>query len=147
MRVEMTLGDSPVPLGYRGQDIPESTVRFLQDLLNNHEFSVKESGSARKTLKISWNDIRFGYVNSTVISHKAVVGYSFYANKHTTDACPHHLIHSISRYFREKYRCSDADIIHFDGKGSNTGKTYSMIASRAIALHVFMTKAESLASL
>ena len=141
----MIFGDSPVPPDYKGQDIPESIVSFLQSL-KCHGFGISVSGSARKTLNIFWNDIRCGYVNTTVISHTAVVGYNFYPFGHATNSCPPDRRLNISRDFCEKYGCLDSDIILFEGSGSNTGKTYLMIASPAIALHVFMIEAETLAS-
>jgi hypothetical protein len=139
----MIFGDSPViPPGYQGRYIPESIVRFLQ-VLKSHGFGIVVTGPAQKTLNIFWNDIRCGYVNGTVIRHRAVVGYNCFAFGHPTNSCPPDLKRSISRNFCEKYDCLDSDIILFEGGGSNTGKTYLMIASPVIALRVFRTEAES----
>lgn len=64
-----------VPSNYSGLELPPSIVNLLE-ILVDHGFTTKATGKA-KTIQILRSGKQYGYLDSTVIRRKGVIGYHF----------------------------------------------------------------------
>ena len=67
-----------VPADYAGEPFPDSLMSLLP-ILDRYSFSLKATGSAKRTASVLWGDTEknCGYINGDVIRRKGVIGYHF----------------------------------------------------------------------
>ena len=126
---------------YKGNALPIATVSFLE-ILERHGFAINASGSSRKTIRIQFDNIPRGYINSTVLSKGAVVGYNFATWGRPHDDCPMDQVDALVPSFQARYHCDvDAFLTHKGNGEIKRNKVYLLLCDASVALTVLLQDA------
>ena len=126
------------PVGYDGIELPESVLTLIQ-ILGRYGFEVAASiRFAGKTINLTHNGRRCGYINSTVLAKGAILGYHFTWSGRPNNACPPGIADRLLEEFSKRYQCDPDDLEIHHGTGSNAGRTNLHIRNATLALRVLL---------
>ncbi len=126
-----------VPANYAGAPLSEA-LRSLLPILYRNSFYLVVTGHAGKTIRIERNGQNCGYINSTVIQRRGILGYHFAKHGSATDACPEELRSNLVPYFCERYGCSASALDVYIKSEGNSGRAYLILKDPQVALRILL---------
>ena len=115
-------------------------ILSLAAILARHGFRLEVTGPASKTIRVKHGNDNFGYINSTVIQRKGVLGYHFARHGHASDSCPEMLEPNLTEFFCDRYGCEATDIDVYVG-ATKKDRTFLIIENAQLALSVLLADA------
>jgi hypothetical protein len=112
-----------IPSNYAGPPLSDGAISLLT-ILQRYSLAPNVRDDANKTIRVFHHGENRGYINSTVLQRRGVLGYHFAKLGSPTDACPPHLADRLEDFFCDRYSCDATAIDIQIGSGSNKGKKY-----------------------
>jgi len=128
------------PIGYRGRKLPERVSRLLEVLDYEHGFACKATPGG-KTITVSRDGVRYGYVKSYVLGRHGALGYHLRPLGVEANYCLLARVSVLRRRFCERYCCDRSDVVIYELSGSNKGHALFIIKHPELALDVLLREA------